>query len=128
IETPFAPAQPHARLTKARALAIFLSYGKVAEWLTRYPLAGRSVFATYDSNPQHCTFGTVGGCWKVSVYWKQGKRDAGEVAKGRVDDLRGAVTEAFTGPQVAWGMARGGPGAFGGKKINSYSVWLGCCS
>ena len=45
-----------------------------------------------------------------------------------MDDLRGVVTEAFTGPQVAWGMARGGPGGFGGKKINSYSVWLGFCA
>ena len=35
---------------------------------------------------------------------------------------------AYTGPQVAWGMARGGPGAFGGTKINSYSVWLGFCA
>ena len=25
-------------------------------------------------------------------------------------------------------MARGGPGAFGGKKINSYPVWLGFCA
>ena len=25
-------------------------------------------------------------------------------------------------------MARGGPGAFGGKKINSYVVWLGFCA
>jgi hypothetical protein len=124
---PFSPAKgPH--LTKARSIAIFLSDDKVADWLTRYPHAGRTVYATYDSNPQHCTFGTEGGCWEVSVYWKEGKRDAGEIAKGRVDDLRGVVTEAFTGPQVAWGMARGGPGAFGGKKINSYSVWLGLCA
>ena len=34
------------------------------------------------------------------------------------------MLEAWTGPQVAWKMARGGPGAFGGKKINSYPVWL----
>ena len=29
------------------------------------------------------------------------------------------MTEAWTGPQVAWKMARGYDGAFGGKKINS---------
>jgi hypothetical protein len=52
---------------------------------------------------------------------------AGEIASGRVDDRTGAVTEAWTGPQVAWKMARGGKGAFGGVKINSYSVWLGFC-
>jgi len=53
---------------------------------------------------------------------------AGEIATGKIDDATGAVLEAYTGPQVAWGMARGGPGAFGGTKINSYSVWLGLCA
>ncbi len=38
------------------------------------------------------------------------------------------MLEAWTGPQVAWTMARGLPGAFGGKKINSYPVWLGFCA
>jgi hypothetical protein len=41
-----------------------------------------------------------------------------------VDDATVGVAEAWTGPQVAWHMARGSPGAFGGKKLNSYSVWL----
>src|ERR671936_1250439 len=53
---------------------------------------------------------------------------AGEVAHGKVDDQSGAVVEAFTGPQVAWGMARGGPGAFGGTKINSKPIWLAFCA
>ena len=35
---------------------------------------------------------------------------AGEIATGTVDDVTGAVLEAWTGPQVAWKMARGGPG------------------
>ena len=50
--------------------------------------------------------------------------DAGEIATGTVTD-RGAVTEAWTGPQVAWKMARGRPGAFGGKLLTSWPVWLG---
>ena len=41
--------------------------------------------------------------------------EAGEIARGVVDDATGRVTEAWTGPQVAWKMARGGAGAFGGK-------------
>ena len=45
-----------------------------------------------------------------------------------MDDTTGVVTEAWTGPQVAWKMARGYDGAFGGKKINSYRVWLGFCA
>ena len=46
---------------------------------------------------------------------------------GRVDDATSTVTEAWTGPQVAWKMARGYTGAFGGTKINSYRVWLAFC-
>src|SRR5205807_4542673 len=53
---------------------------------------------------------------------------AGEIATGRVDDATATVTEAWTGPQVAWKMARGYKGAFGGDKINSYPVWLGFCA
>ena len=54
--------------------------------------------------------------------------DAGEIATGKVDDATGVVLESWTGPQVAWGMARGSPGAFGGRRINSYPVWLGFCA
>jgi hypothetical protein len=53
---------------------------------------------------------------------------AGEIATGTVDDATGAVTEAWTGPQVAWRMARGSPGAFGGNKINSPALWLTFCA
>jgi hypothetical protein len=38
------------------------------------------------------------------------------------------VTEAWTGPQVAWSMARGGDGAFGGTRINSLRYWLPLCA
>ena len=53
---------------------------------------------------------------------------AGEIATGSVDDSSGLVTEAWVGPQVAWTMARGTPGAFGGVKINSYPIWLTFCA
>ena len=45
--------------------------------------------------------------------------------RGVVDDADRQVTEAWTGPQVAWQMARGRPGAFGGKILTSWPVWLG---
>jgi hypothetical protein len=38
------------------------------------------------------------------------------------------VTEAWTGPQVAWKMARGYDGAFGGKQINRLGIWLALCA
>ena len=47
----------------------------------------------------------------MKIWW--GK--AGEIAQGKVDDASGVVTEAWTGPQVAWTMARGYKGAFGGE-------------
>jgi hypothetical protein len=53
---------------------------------------------------------------------------AGQIVLGKVDDRTGRVTEAWTGPQVAWTMARGGAGAFGGKTINRAWVWLAFCA
>src|SRR5207253_9408258 len=32
------------------------------------------------------------------------------------------------GLEVGWGLARRGPGAFGGRKINSKPIWLGFCA
>ncbi len=37
------------------------------------------------------------------------------------------MLEAWTGPQVAWKMARGYKGAFGGAKINNPWVWGAFC-
>ena len=54
--------------------------------------------------------------------------DAGQIVLGRVDDLTGLVDDAWTGPQVAWPMARGGGHVFGGKRLNSLAVWLGFCA
>jgi hypothetical protein len=100
------------RSTKQQAIALFLADDKVAAWLKRYP-------------PKPATDATFAqGVWTVNVW--SGK--AGEIATGTVDDGTGAVVEAWTGPQVAWKMARGSPGAFGGEKINSYPVWLAFCA
>lgn len=62
------------------------------------------------------------GRWRVSFV-------AGdeEVAQVHVDDRTGQVLEAWTGPQVAWKMARGYEGAFGGI-LNAPYVWLPLCA
>ena len=104
---------PAPRLAKREVTRIFLRYGKVASWLDRYPQTGRTTEPTYDN-----------GVWTVKVWW--GK--AGEIATGHVDDHSGAVMDAWTGPQVAWKMARGTPGAFGGTEINSARIWLAFCA
>jgi hypothetical protein len=106
------PVPIKARLTNDQATALFLADPKVAAWLKRYP-------------PHPTTQSTwKAGVWTVNVWSGQ----AGEIATGTLDDATGVVTQAYTGPQVAWGMARGVPGAFGGTKINSYPVWLGFCA
>jgi hypothetical protein len=115
VQTPFTPVASKQTLTEARATAVFLAAPKVKSWVARYPKASLVKEATYDD-----TFRD----WEVKVW----SGPAGEIATGRVDDLSGVVTEAWTGPQVAWKMARGGPGSFGGKKINSLTVWLGFCA
>ena len=61
------------------------------------------------------------GRWQVSYF--DGKN---EVAQVRVDDSTGAVLEQWTGPQVAWTMARGYAGAFG-RTINAPWVWIPLC-
>ena len=113
IEAPFAPVPAKPKLTAAKATKLFLAYPKVRAWLDRYP----------PNPPTGATFNDDQLAWDVSVW----SGDAGEIAKGKVDDRRRAVTEAWTGPQVAWKMARGGGGAFGGETINSIWVWAGFC-
>jgi hypothetical protein len=108
--TPLAQTTP--RTTKNQAIALFLANHKVSDWLKRYP-------------PKPVTDATFKqGIWTVNVW--SGK--AGEIATGTVDDGTGAVVDAWTGPQVAWKMGRGYTGAFGGEKINSYTIWLGFCA
>ncbi|MGH2853354.1 MAG: hypothetical protein ACRDLF_04070, partial [Solirubrobacteraceae bacterium] len=100
--TPITPKE--ALTTAAKAERLFLADPKVAHWLTRYP-------------PHPVTDASYAdGTWTVNVF--SGK--AGEIATGTVDDASGAVIEAWTGPQAAWKMARGYPGAFGGVKLNTY--------
>ena len=111
VETPFAPSAVAPRLSEDRVVDVFLAHPKVADWLDRYP-----------PRPQtDATFDRPTRTWTVHVW----SGAAGEVATGVVSDATGAVTEAWTGPQVAWKMARGRPGAFGGKLLTSWPVWLG---
>jgi hypothetical protein len=103
---------PAKRLNQAQVTRIFLNDRKVADWLRHYSKQIRQTDATYKAD-----------VWTIKVW----AGAAGEVATGKVDDTSGAVTEAWTGPQVAWKMARGYKGAFGGREINSTAVWLGFC-
>ena len=108
---PAATPATESRLSEDAALDLFLAKPKVARWLERYP-PDPTTDASFDADD---------GTWTVHVW--SGK--AGEIARGVVVDADGRVTEAWTGPQVAWQMARGRPGAFGGKVLTAWPVWLG---
>jgi hypothetical protein len=116
VQTPLVPPRtfggPHK--TKQQVLRIFERDPKVAAWLARYPVKGRTDEETYTAARQD---------WTVKIWWGA----AGEIAQGTVLDVTGGVTEALTGPQVAWGMARGSPGAFGGTAINNPWIWMAFC-
>ena len=113
VETPLAPAAGTPRLTEDDVEARFLRHPKVARWLDRYPPK-----PTADAD-----FEAAASSWRVRVW----SGPAGQIAEGQVGDLTGQVREAWTGPQVAWKMARGGGGAFGGETINDPWVWGALC-
>jgi hypothetical protein len=112
VLVPAGAAADKPRLTKGEATARFLAFPKVHDWLERYPPQPETDATRKDDT------------WTVRVW----SGEAGEVAEGKVSDSSGDVLEARTGPQVAWGMARGEKGAFGGKTINRVPVWLGFCA
>ncbi len=64
------------------------------------------------------------GRWQVS--WFTERTPQKEMAQVYVDDVTGSVTEAWTGFQVAWTMARGYTGAFG-RQVNALYVWIPLC-
>jgi len=68
------------------------------------------------------------GRWQVSFYVPPEPPEvrAEEIAQVVIDDRTGRVLETWTGPQVAWIMARGAPGQFG-RAVNAPWVWIGLC-
>jgi hypothetical protein len=118
IEVPFVPREePAARgLTEEEAIAAVMRFPKVADWIGRYPAKSLTKQATLDKES---------GLWEVNVW--SSLPNAGQIVEAKVEDATGRVTEAWTGPQVAWKMARGYKGAFG-RAINDDWVWLSFCA
>jgi hypothetical protein len=100
------------RLTAARVLRIARRDPTIRAELRRHP---RLVAYEYTKGP---------GRWQVS--WFTPGANQRELAQVYVDDASARVTEAWTGFQVAWTMARGYPGAFG-KRVNAWYVWIPLC-
>ena len=100
---------PFHRLSANRAIAVARTDGKIrSEELRRGHLAAYA----YLDGPIR---------WQVSFF--QGGKERAQVI---VDDPSGAIVESWTGWQVAWKMARGYSGQFGGK-LNAPYVWLPLC-
>ena len=106
---------PPSRLTEHQAVDTLLADDGVHAWVGRYPEDDLVTEAKYDARYRD---------WTVKVW----SGPAGQIAFGRVDDDTGLVETSWTGPQVAWPMARGGGHVFGGKRLNSLPVWLGFCA
>jgi hypothetical protein len=100
---------PGYRLTGNQATAIADRSPKVIALRRAHPGAFSNVFLK------------SGQRWQVSYYERQ--KPSKEIAQVYVADDTGRITEAWTGPQVAWTMARGYAGAFG-RKVNSPWVWI----
>jgi hypothetical protein len=100
------------RLTAANVRRIAADSPKIIAELKRHP---KAIPYEYTKGP---------GRWQVS--WFSAGPKQTELAQVYVDDYTGKVTEAWTGFQVAWTMARGYPGAFG-RRVNSWYVWVPLC-
>jgi hypothetical protein len=97
-------------LTEETATRAVLDDPRARSWLRRYPPRPTTA-ATYDGGSRS---------WKVNVW--SGR--AGQIASGVVDDATGLVLRVRTGPQVAWGMAQGKRGQFGGNVLLRWPVWV----
>jgi hypothetical protein len=100
------------RLTAARVEKIAAATLAIRAELRRHPHA---VPYEYTKGP---------GQWQVS-WFSSGRRQV-ELAQVYIYDPTGAVTQVWTGFQVAWTMARGYAGAFG-RRVNAWYVWLPLC-
>ena len=109
---PVASEEP-PRLVEESATEAALADPKITAWLERYP---REPTTSATFRPESRT-------WTVKAWYGE----AGQVAQGVVEDTTGRVSESWTGPQVAWKMARGRAGAFGGKTLLKPYVWLAFC-
>jgi hypothetical protein len=100
------------RLTAARVQRIAAAALTIKAELRRHPHA---IPYEYTKGP---------GQWQVS-WFSPGAKQV-ELAQVYIDDATGAVTQVWTGFQVAWTMARGYPGAFG-RRVNAWYVWVPLC-
>ncbi len=109
---------PTARptLSEDEATAIADGSERLAGWLDSRTIARTT--ARFDEDERR---------WTVSYISEGGTDDEKVEAVVLVGDRTAEIQELRTGPQVAWAMARGYPGAFG-RAINREPIWLFLCA
>ncbi|MBA2505630.1 MAG: DUF2029 domain-containing protein [Thermoleophilaceae bacterium] len=117
---PLAPAELVAPASQTEAPA---NYKRSAKQVIAIAKRDAKVRGEYRSHPKlvPSAYTDGPGRWQVSFF--NGRK---ELAQVRIDDRTGGVFESWTGPQVAWKMARGYEGAFG-RKVNAPYVWIPFC-
>jgi hypothetical protein len=100
------------RLTADQALAIAARSPVVRAELRKHPRL----------EPYEYTKGAPE--WQVSWFTRSSPQR--ELLQVYVNDDTRTVTQAWTGVQVAWSMARGYPGAFG-RIVNAWYLWIPLC-
>jgi hypothetical protein len=100
-----------------------LTAAQVERIAARAPVIRSEIRRHPDAKPFEYTNGP--GQWQVS--WFSAPHNRKELAVAYVDDATGKVTEAWSGFQVAWTMARGYAGAFG-RISNALYIWLPLCA
>ncbi len=100
---------PKARLTEKEARGYMEADDRSQDWVQRYRDDGQRVSSSlkYDND-----------IWTLS-WFASGK----EVARVRLWDKTHKILSSWTGPQVAWSMARGRKWSFG-KRINDPRIFI----
>jgi hypothetical protein len=101
-------------------------YRLTANQVLRRAAADPRVKAELRRHPKAIAYEYTKGfpTWQVS--WFSDTKPQRELLQVYVDDTTRAVTQAWTGFQVAWTMARGYPGAFG-RRVNAWYIWIPLC-
>jgi hypothetical protein len=101
-------------------------YRLTAEQVLRRASADPRVKAELSRHPKAIAYEYTKGAPTWQVSWFSDTKPQRELLQVYVDDNTGAVTQAWTGFQVAWTMARGYAGAFG-RRVNAWYIWIPLC-
>ena len=101
-------------------------YRLTANQVLRLASADPRVKAELRRHPKAIPYEYTKGAPTWQVSWFSDTKPQRELLQVYVDDNTGAVTQAWTGFQVAWTMARGYAGAFG-RRVNAWYIWIPLC-